>query len=272
MLQGLFSVTRAVVLLCCALAFAHATRLLGATPPVPNAFGQPASRPPFEDRFIAQSVPDITVATAMGALPLSRLWQEKPLVVTLVYTRCSGVCVPYLRFLRDATHSDGGAGRDYRVLVLSFDPRDTVADMKSLAGELGLQSNPAWIFGVTSPDETRRLASATGYWFTWDPSNNQYDHPALLVGIKDGRLLRMLAGDVPSVRFREVADELRGRFVRAYPLPSKVARFRCFQYDASGRLHLDWGVLLMFIPAVFAIVCTTCIFSVSRRSSNRTSA
>ena len=272
MLQGLFSVTRAVVLLCFALAFAHATQLPGATPPVSNSFGQPASRPPFEDRFIAQSVPDITVATAMGALPLSRLWQEKPLVVTMVYTRCGGVCVPYLRFLRDATHSDGGAGRDYRVLVLSFDPRDTVADMKSLAEELGLQSNPAWIFGVTGPDETRRLASATGYWFTWDPSNNQYDHPALLVGIKDGRLLRMLAGDVPSVRFREVADELRGRFVRAYPLPSKVARFRCFQYDASGRLHLDWGVLLMFIPATFAIVCTICIFSVSRRSSNRTSA
>ena len=35
-----------------------------------------------------------------------------------------GVCMPYLRFLRDAANSDGG-GRDYRVLVLSFDPQDT---------------------------------------------------------------------------------------------------------------------------------------------------
>jgi hypothetical protein len=169
--------------------------------------------------------------------------------------------------LRDAVNSDGGAGRDYRVLVLTFDSRDTVEDMTSAAKELRLRSNPAWVFGVAAPGDIQRLASAMGYWFRWNAETDQFDHTALLVGIKDGRLLRLLAGtDVPAVRFREVADEIRGRFVRAYPLPSNVARFRCFQYDARGRLHLDWGILVMFIPATSAIACTAFIFSLSRRS------
>jgi cytochrome oxidase Cu insertion factor (SCO1/SenC/PrrC family) len=266
MLQGLLSVIRVAAFLCFALAHLNAAQLPRATGTASNPLAPPASRPPYEDRFIAQPVPDITVLTASGPLLLSRLWQEKPLVVTMVYTRCRGVCVPYLRFLRDAANSDGGAGRDYRILVLSFDPQDTVADMKSVAGELGLQSNSAWIFGVAGPHDMRQLTSAMGYWFRWEPSSNEYDHPALLAGIKDGRLLRLLAGmDIPSARFREVTNELRGRFVRAYPLPSNIARFRCFQYDANGSLYLDWGALLMFIPATFAIACTACIFGLSRR-------
>ncbi len=57
MLQGLLSVKCAAALLC----FAHlyAAQLLAVTAPASNPVGEPSGRPPYEDRFIAEPVPDV---------------------------------------------------------------------------------------------------------------------------------------------------------------------------------------------------------------------
>jgi hypothetical protein len=105
-----------------------------------------------------------------------------------------------------------------------------------MADTLGVKSDPNWIFGVASASDIRRLAAASGFWFQWDPSIQQYDHPSVVVAIDRGRVLRMLGGaNVPDASLREVVQELRGKFVASYALTGKVA-FRCFEYDPnSGR-------------------------------------
>ena len=125
--------------------------------------------------------------------------------------------------------------------------------MQTLADSLGLKADPGWIFGAASAVDIRRLATASGFWFEWDPSVQQYDHPSLVVALDRGRVIRILAGaNVPDASLREVVQELRGKFVASYALTGKVA-FRCFEYDPnSGRYSLDWGVLLMLLPAAFA--------------------
>src|SRR5215471_5731409 len=67
--------------------------------------------------------------------------------------------------------------------------------------------------------------------------------------------MRMLAGaSVPNASLREVVQELRGKFVASYALTGKVV-LRCFEYDPrSGRYSLDWGLLLMLLPAAFAML------------------
>jgi hypothetical protein len=89
----------------------------------------------------------------------------------------------------------------------------------------------------------------------------QYDHPAVVVAIEQGRVVRMLAGaTVPVAKLSEVIQELRGKFVPSYSLPGKVA-FRCFEYDPnSGHYTLDWGLLLMILPGTAAILATAWIF------------
>lgn len=191
----------------------------------------------------------------------------------MIFSRCARACSPFLRSLKSAVIDAGGLGFDYRVVVLSFDPRDTVADMESMAGELGLTSNPDWLFGVASPSDIRRLAASTGFWFQWDPASRQFDHPSLVVAIDRGQLVRMLAGaNVPSASLREVVQELRGKFVASYALAGKVA-FRCFEYDPnSGRYALDWGLALMLVPGTCAILATAWVFFLlpaSRRKRNR---
>ncbi len=224
--------------------------------------GKPSDQPPNEDFYLYKQVPDITVQDKAGStIQLSQIWRDKPVLLTMVFTRCTGVCSPFLNSLKSATAAAGGLGDDYRVVVLSFDPKDSIADMNGMAEDLGLKSNAAWIFGIASPPEIRRLAEATGIWFRWDASVQQYDHPAVVVAIEQGRVVRMLAGaTVPVTGLMEVIQELRGKFVASYALPGKVA-FRCFEYDPrSGHYTLDWGLLLMVLPATFAILATVWIF------------
>lgn len=234
-----------------------------------DSFGRPSPEPPNEDRYVYKQIPDIPITTKSGVENLSAIWREKPVLLTMVFSRCARACSPFLRSLSAAIADAGGLGSDYRVVVLSFDPRDTVAEMEMMGGELGIKSNPDWIFGVAVPSDIRRLAAVTGFWFRWDESGRQFDHPSLVVAIDRGRLLRMLAGStVPSASLREVVQELRGKFVASYALPGKVA-LRCFEYDPnSGRYSLDWGLALMLLPGTCALLATAWVFLL-RPSSHR---
>jgi protein SCO1/2 len=241
--------------LCLALSFAGGLQ-------AQQSVGIPSKQPPNEDFYLYKRIPDITVQESRGLqIQLSKLWQDKPVLLTMVFTRCAGVCSPFLHSFKSAAQVAGGQGSDYRVLVLSFDPKDSIADMDGMADGLGLKSNSAWIFGVASPSDIRRLALATGIWFRWDQSVQQYDHPAVVVAIEQGRVVRMLAGaTVPPERLSEVIQELRGKFVASYALPGKVA-FRCFEYDPnSGHYTLDWGLALMILPGTLTIFVTAWIF------------
>ena len=139
-----------------------------------------------------------------------------------------------MRSWRSAERSVGRPAA-YCRLVLSFDPRDTPADMAMLAHHLDVESGEDWTFAIAAPDDVRRLADATGFWYEWDRNLNQFDHPAMLAGIRSGRLVRLLVGgSVTSARLDELVREVSGVFVPSYPLPSR-ARFRCVQFDGTHR-------------------------------------
>lgn len=226
-----------------------------------------ATRLPDEGRYINKVLPDILAQREqIPDLRLSDFWRDKPLLVTMVFARCAGICSPFLSSLKSAADSLGGLGRDYRILVLSFDPHDTPADMAALARHLGIRNDGSWVFATSQPAEIRRVEDATGFWFKWDEDRNQFDHPAMLVGVRNGQILRLLVGGTVSpARLREVLDELHGGFVKAYPLPGK-AMFRCFQYDPATRQYRpDWGFLLLFLPGCVALFGTFWIFRTARR-------
>jgi len=227
-----------------------------------QSFGSPSTGPPNEDQYVYKQIPDIQITTTSGSqTPLSTFWQQKPVLLTMIFTRCAGVCSPFLHSLKSAATDAGGIGIDYRVVVLSFDPSDNVTDMQRMADSIGVRSDPNWTFGIASPSDIQRLAAASGFWFQWDSSIQQYDHPSLVVAVDRGRVVRMLTGaTVPSASLREVVQEMRGKFVASYAIAGKVA-FRCFEYDPqSGRYSLDWGVLLMLLPAAGGILATIWAF------------
>lgn len=225
------------------------------------------TEPASETGRINQPVPDIRVTTTNGErLTLSQLAGERSLILTFVFTRCSGVCSPFLRSWRTADRALASS-TPYVRLVLSFDPRDTLDDLATLRHHLGAsEDEEEWIAAIAAPDDVRRLADAIGFWWSWDEPLQQFDHPAMLAGIRQGRLVRLLSGGAVSpARLDELVREVSGEFVRSYPLPGRVL-FRCFQYDpATGRQTLDWGFAILLLPIAATTVATSVLFAAGAR-------
>ncbi|MBI4263491.1 MAG: hypothetical protein HY657_03865 [Acidobacteria bacterium] len=221
-----------------------------------------------EGQLLNRAVPDVPVQRADGrTVILSSLWQDRPLLVTFFYRNCHGICSPWLAWVRNAIRDDGGLGRNYRMLALSFDETDTVGEMRSQAEALGLGDDPEWFFAVADREALERLTGALDFWYRLDPATGQYDHSALLVAVDNGRVVRALVGGSGfTERFRIMARELRGDFLPVYTVPNQAA-WRCFSFDpVSGRVSVDWGLLLLGLPTLTAMTVT---FGLFRRGPRR---
>lgn len=240
----------------------HGQRDLGAEvvpPPVPR---------PDEERVVQKSLPDIPVTLADGRqVALSSLWRERPLFLTLVFTRCYGVCSPFLRTVRSVADDVGGTGADYNIVALSFDSRDTADELSIMAGSAGAKDRAGWYFALASPADIARLTQAIGFEYKWNEATQQFDHPATLVGVDRGRVVRLLTGGAVSpARFREMLAEMRGEFVPIYPAQDGV-RFRCFEFRADGIPRPAPGMLLLIAPAIITLLLVAAFFYVIRRNT-----
>jgi len=217
---------------------------------------------PGEERLLARGVPDVALRLADGrAVRMSDLAGDKPLLVTFFYRRCTGVCTPFLQWVRDAVREAGGLGTDYRVLALSFDDADTVADVRAQAEALGLAHAAGWSFAVAERDALARAAGALEFWYRRDPATGQYDHPALAVALDRGRVVRaLLGGPEDARRLRAMVWELRGNFIPFYRMPGQTP-LACLAFDPrTGSTRLDWGLLVLVLPTLAAIGAALAVF------------
>ena len=219
--------------------------------------------PPVQAQAVTL-VPDIRVLDIDGRdYWLAELWAERPLLVTLFYTRCVGVCSPYLLSLAETMAAYGGAGRDYDVLALSFDPEDVADEVRVHAGRLGLAGKPGWLFATAAAADVKALADVFGFWYRLDAMRRQYDHPAMTGVVVDGRVVRVLKGNPVNGRaFLETLWELKGNFVPTYAMPGRQALLSCLQYDPiTGRARPNWGLLVLSLPGLVALGLTGLIFA-----------
>nr|MBP8725602.1 hypothetical protein [Saprospiraceae bacterium] len=84
-----------------------------------------------EEKLLFQKVFDAEIVQAEGTCRLSSLYSGGPLAVAWIYTRCFGICTPLMVDLAGAAQWLPGE-LPYKILVLSFDPRDCVDDMRAL--------------------------------------------------------------------------------------------------------------------------------------------
>ena len=110
-----------------------------------SAFAQPEL--PEENRYVFRKISNALIKTPHEEIRLSDMYTRNPVLLTLVYTKCPRICYPYLQYLQQELQKIRVDG--YRVLVLSFDPRDTVEDMVRLGKILDLPQSENWLFGVT---------------------------------------------------------------------------------------------------------------------------
>lgn len=141
------------------------------------------------------------VDEAGSAVTLGRYFTGKPAIVVLEYLRCKSLCGVTLENVVAAL--DGlplNAGRDFQMLAISIDPRDSRGDIaRAKAKYLALYRDPGGALGIhflTGPAASvRHIADAIGFPYRYDADTGQYIHPAgFIVAGPDGRIDRYIFG------------------------------------------------------------------------------
>ncbi|MBL0309691.1 MAG: SCO family protein [Bacteroidetes bacterium] len=234
------------------------------------AIGQTASSPIGEETNIYQKIYNAPfVTTDTPTVSISELYQKKPLLLGRIFTRCSGVCNPFLLQLKEALPLAGN-NNSVNVLIVSFDPRDSVNNMNLLAQKLALENNEQWTFAIT--DSIDRLTQSIGFYPVWDSVKQQYDHDALLVGInKDGYITKKLIGLRSANDLSLLIGSVHNIFSPTYRLPGKNDLFSCFNYDpTTGKNTPGLGLLFIALPAVITVLLLALISYLVRNKANDT--
>jgi protein SCO1/2 len=92
------------------------------------------------------------------------------------------------------------AGRDFEIVAVSFDPRETAAQAAArrtaVLDRYDRPTAPAGVHFLTGAEPAiRRLTSAAGFRYVWDEETKQFAHPTgIVVLTPDGRVARYLFG------------------------------------------------------------------------------
>jgi len=194
------------------------------------------------------------------------LYSRKPLILALVFTRCYGICNPYLLQLSENI-KQLQSNTDFTVLVVSFDPRDNLKDMTNLAKQYKLENNRQWNFATT--DSINEFINSIGFNPKWDSVTQQFDHDALLVGVNEkGLITKNLLGIRNADDLQMMIRSIHNVFIPSYRLPTKSNIFSCFNYDPKTQTNRPGlGLLFVALPAIITFLIVIIIVIKSKRAA-----
>jgi protein SCO1/2 len=202
------------------------------------------------DEHVGTELPELSVTDHRGERHrISELLQPgKPLLLSLAYYHCPGLCDISLRELAGSMQNLGWTlGDDYNALTISIDPHDTpqsaAAKRSNVVTLMRLRDEQRWPFSVTDAQTLQQLTNTLGYRYDYDAGTKQYAHPAVsIVLTPEGKIARYLYG--PTLELRDVRLALRearlGRGAASDLLDRTI--LSCFRYDPAT--HRYAGLIL----------------------------
>src|SRR5690349_5958254 len=127
------------------------------------------------------------------AVPLRAYFGDKPVILSLVYFNCPSLCPMSMHeTVMSLLRVSFEPGRDYNVVVVSFDPSDTPAKAAEKKAYYAKEFHKpgfdsGWHFLTGSQNSISRLASAVGFGYRWDNASRQFVHAGgMMVATPDG--------------------------------------------------------------------------------------
>ena len=213
---------------------------------------------PADLRFLNQDGREVRLGDYFG--------DGKPVILVLAYYECPMLCTLVLNGVLDGIRAlPFAAGEGYRVLTVSFDPRDNVQiATRKRESYLNAYGKPipdrGWDFLVMRPgdaDSIKTLAATIGFRYRWDEETKQFAHAAgAFVFFSSGKLARTLYGHTfDPMKFRlTLVETSDGKLGSAW---DKVLLW-CYHYDPSGKGYalaatriMRAGGFLMVVIMVF---------------------
>lgn len=173
------------------------------SPPAPTQLSpSPLLKKVGIDQRLGAQVPlDLQFNDESGQLVTLRQYFGKPVILALVYYQCPSLCNMVLNGLVRSTRSLALIpGRDYQVVAVSFDPRETAemarAKKQTYMKEYGRPGTEnGWHFLTGDEAASKALAASVGFRFVYDTMTNQYAHGSgITLLTPEGRTSRYFFG------------------------------------------------------------------------------
>jgi len=215
--------------------------------PAPPEFAPAANTRPrileqarIEQRLGAQLPLDAVFRDEDGrTVKLGDYFGKRPVVLAFVYFSCPMLCSQVMNGLTGAlTAMKFTAGKEFDVVAISFDPRDTPASAADAKAKYMLRygrkgSEAGWHFLTGDAKSIAAATEAAGFHYVWDDKTQQFAHASgVIVATPQGRLGQYFYGIEFSPRDLRLAmvqssDERIGTVVDSLTL-------YCYHYDPTS--------------------------------------
>lgn len=186
----------------------------------------------------------------------------KPIVLTLNYSDCPGLCIAQLDNLVSLLKGLNGAGigDDFEIVTVSIDPSEAPSKAartkeKYIGLLRGTKAAEGWHFLTGKNQDIKQLADAVGFRYTYDAVNKRYNHPAATYFVSEnGRICRyLLSLGVEPDQFKLAIGEAREGILSA-TLTDTIIQF-CYLYDPdANRYSADARRIMAFGGAAFTML------------------
>jgi len=137
--------------------------------------------PPNESKTLGTILPDVLLSDSEGNIFKLHALKGKPLILSLIYTHCASACPLITKSLKETVTFFGEPGKDFNILSLTFDPQDTLDDLREFKERYGLPKG--WkVVLVKNRSDLFKLLDAIDFRFATLPGRD-FIHPNLIVFI-----------------------------------------------------------------------------------------
>ncbi len=142
----------------------------------------------FDQQLDAQVPLDLPFRDETGqSVQLRDYFTDKPVILVLAYYRCPMLCTEVLNGLvRCMLDLPFELGKDFRVLTVSFDPREkpslAAAKKETYLERYGRPGGAeGWHFLTGDADAIAELTRSVGFRYTYDAANDQFRHASGII-------------------------------------------------------------------------------------------
>jgi protein SCO1/2 len=172
----------------------------------------------------------------------------KPVILVLSYYGCDGTCSTMnLELAAALSRMDRfQLGRDFRILTVSFDGRDTSGTATEFLRKTGLAPAQGWRHAVLKSMDVKTFAGGVGFNYFWSDAAKSFMHPNVLVFLTpEGRVARYIYGTRMDAQNIELAliDADWNRISNSTALFDMLTG-ACFSYNyAEGKYQVNYSLV-----------------------------
>jgi protein SCO1/2 len=209
-------------------------------------------------------------------IELRDYFRDRPVILVLAYLRCPRLCNEVLNDLNKGLRGVQplNAGRDFQVVVVSFDAREkpalAAAKKRAYVEDYGRPgSESGWHFLTGDQPDIDALEQAVGFRAVYDPKDDQFAHDsAVIVLTPQGKVSRYLFGLGYTPR------DLRLALVESSD--GKVGSFLdhvlllCFHYDPAKGRYSATILTIVRVGGLLTVIALIAFWARVARRSLRT--